>query len=292
MKNKYRIMALFAAALGLSGWYLYPSPAQQPSIAAPLFSAVALGRVDVEGGLIEISARQNGIYENVLVGEGDHVQRGQILAVQEDQQERIELKLQRAKLQQMAAQLASMTKELNVSRRELNRLLAIEPRSVIAEQAIDRAQDEVEQNQLREQQQQAALSQQRAQVEAAQFLLDQRTIRAPEAGQIVQVLARPGMGASTVNVTTAFTLLPQRQKIITAQLDQRYVGAVAVGDRATISSDIATDDRFDGKVVRLGSIVSAPPTGDKNDDGFVEVVVTSNPLPLLMGQRVMVRFER
>src|SRR6478672_8113574 len=55
------------------------------------YAAIANGKVDVEGGIIQIAARRGGIVRDVLVQEGDRVVAGQILARQEDDEPRLAL---------------------------------------------------------------------------------------------------------------------------------------------------------------------------------------------------------
>src|SRR4051812_41014380 len=49
------------------------------------YATIASGKADVEGGIINVAARRSGIVQAVLVQEGEHVSKGQILAQQEDQ---------------------------------------------------------------------------------------------------------------------------------------------------------------------------------------------------------------
>ncbi|MFZ3008695.1 MAG: hemolysin secretion protein D, partial [Phenylobacterium sp.] len=42
------------------------------------FVAIANGKADVEGGMIQVAARRAGIVREVLVSEGDRVTRGQV----------------------------------------------------------------------------------------------------------------------------------------------------------------------------------------------------------------------
>ena len=49
------------------------------SPAAPTYAAVASGRVDVEGGLLQLAAPRDGAVARVNVHEGDVVRRGQVL---------------------------------------------------------------------------------------------------------------------------------------------------------------------------------------------------------------------
>ena len=55
------------------------------------YAAIANGKVDIEGGIIQIAARRGGVVREVLVQEGDRVVAGQILARQEDDEPRLAL---------------------------------------------------------------------------------------------------------------------------------------------------------------------------------------------------------
>ena len=55
------------------------------------YSAIANGKIDIEGGIIQIAARRGGVVREVLVQEGDLVKAGQILARQEDDEPRLAL---------------------------------------------------------------------------------------------------------------------------------------------------------------------------------------------------------
>ena len=53
------------------------------------YAAIANGKADVEGGIIQVAARRGGVVRDVLVQEGDRVVAGQILARQEDDEPRL-----------------------------------------------------------------------------------------------------------------------------------------------------------------------------------------------------------
>ena len=65
--------------------------ARAAAAAAPKspFVAVANGKADVEGGMIQVAARRAGIVRDVYVQEGDKVVKGQILARQEDDEPKL-----------------------------------------------------------------------------------------------------------------------------------------------------------------------------------------------------------
>ncbi|TLZ15903.1 MAG: biotin/lipoyl-binding protein, partial [Gammaproteobacteria bacterium] len=53
------------------------------------YATIASGKVDVEGGVVEVAARHPGVVREVLVQEGDTVRKGQILARLEDREARL-----------------------------------------------------------------------------------------------------------------------------------------------------------------------------------------------------------
>lgn len=76
----WALALLLAAGVGFAFWRnRTPSgPAPAGAVVAPSpFAAAANGKVDVEGGMIQVAARRAGIIRDVLVNEGDAVVRGQ-----------------------------------------------------------------------------------------------------------------------------------------------------------------------------------------------------------------------
>ena len=66
--------------------------AQVAAAAAPKspYVAIANGKADVEGGVIQVAARTAGVIRDVLVHEGDEVKKGQVLARLEDDEPRLQ----------------------------------------------------------------------------------------------------------------------------------------------------------------------------------------------------------
>ena len=272
-----------------------PRPGQPFTVASP-YAAVAKGKVDVDGGVIEVAARLGGTFREILVAEGDHVEPGQVLAVQEDDEERIALRSAQASLEASKASLARLELNLEIAEREYGRLMPLVEIDAASRQELDRAHDDIRRLNLDIRSQRTSIVQAEASLESARFRLEQRTIRAPLAGRIVEAKVRPGVGASTLQVTSAFTLMPDAQRIVRADLDESFVGQVKVGQRATISPDARPDLTYEGDVIRVGEIFGRRTTNDSRGGGssasdhVIEVVVGAGDLPLLIGQRVLVRF--
>ena len=73
-----------------------PAPVQASGNAL----ASAKGKVDIEGGVIRLAARRDGVIAEVLVEEGARVRRGQVLALLDDATARSSLSLAESELRQ------------------------------------------------------------------------------------------------------------------------------------------------------------------------------------------------
>lgn len=259
------------------------------------WAAMANGKVDVDGGIIEVAARSGGTYREIFVEEGDVVEAGQVLAVQEDDEERISLRASEASLEAARAQLARLQVRHDIAQRELERLVPLVDIDAASTLELDQANDELRRIDVDIRAQKASLLQSEAQLESVKFRLEQRKVRAPVAGRIIEAKARPGVGASTLQVSTAFTLMPNAQKIVRADLDEGFVKSVYIGQKAVISPDANPEETYEGEVLRKGEIFGRRTTQASQgaaggSDHVIEVVVGAGEIPLLIGQRVKVRF--
>src|ERR1700712_1349593 len=84
------VAVLAVGAVGLTVWKRASAgqkTAAQIAAGKPVvspYAAIAAGKADVEGGVIQVAARAAGVVREVYVQEGDKVTKGQILARQED----------------------------------------------------------------------------------------------------------------------------------------------------------------------------------------------------------------
>lgn len=260
------------------------------------YAAVAKGKIDIDGGIIDVAARRGGTFREVYVKEGDDVVKGQILALQEDDEERIALKRSEAQLMSVRAEIESINLSLKIAIRELERLKPLLAMDAISTLEFDRAQDDVDILKIALQKQEAALAQSLASVDSAKFLLEQRTVRAPMDGRIIEVQARPGVGASSLNVSTAFVLMPVATKIVSADVDEAFVADVQVGQKVIISPDARPNETYKGEVIRIGEVFGRRITQDSTRGGTmsdyaIEVVISIEDNALKLGQRVLARFQ-
>ena len=261
------------------------------------YAAIANGKADVEGGIIQVAARRGGVVRDVYVQEGDRVTAGQILARQEDDEPRLALQRAQAEVNQTASQLAALQVEISTAERELERLQKLVDSNFVAAQRIDQARDAVATAQARYNAQRAAVQTAQARLNEAAYNLELTVIRAPTSGRIVRRYANPGAGASTLNVSTMFDLEPDAPRIVRAEIVESDIPNVSVGQKVEISPEGDPSKVYVGEVLRRAAVFGArklqsDDPSERTDDRVVEVVVAAPGAPLLIGQRVLVKFMR
>ena len=261
------------------------------------YVAIANGKADVEGGVIQVAARTSGVIRDVLVQEGDDVVKGQVLARLEDDEPRLQAESAAADMHQAEAQIPLLQVQLSTANRELARLQGLVATNFVAAQKVDQAKDAVRQAQAGIEAQRAAIAASRAKYNQARYNEELTIIRAPADGRIVRRYANPGAGASTLNVSNMFDLEPKAERIVRAEISESALPYVVIGQSVQLSPEADPSKTIPGKVLRRSAVFGArklqsdDPT-EKTDERVVEVVVGTHGAPFLIGQRVLVKFMR
>ncbi|HXA37844.1 MAG TPA: efflux RND transporter periplasmic adaptor subunit [Phenylobacterium sp.] len=261
------------------------------------YVAIANGKADVEGGLIQVAARTAGVIREVDVQEGADVKKGQVLARLEDEQPRLQAQEAEAELRQAHAQIALMEVQISTAKREYDRLQGLVSRNFVARQAVDQAQDAIRGAQANLEAQNAAIATAQAKLSQARYNQELTIIRAPADGRIVRRYANPGAGASTLNVSNMFDLEPKADRIVRAEISESALPFVLIGQTVQLSAEADPTRIIPGRVLRRAAVFGArklqsdDPT-ERTDERVVEVVVATDGAPFLIGQRVLVKFMR
>lgn len=251
------------------------SPAAAASPAAQAGArevAMARGKVEVQGGLIEISAAQEGVVQQLAVSEGQAVQRGQMLfrlageAAEADVQvAESELRLARARQKARAERLPALRLAAKRLDEAVRQGAAQAQRSDDAQQALQEAESD------------AAVA--AAEVDVAQghlrqarVRLAQLEVRAPEGGTVVSLGVQQGSHVTASG--TALVLLPQRPLIVRAEINETYLAAVHVGMRASVVPDIDANAAPlpTARVVRVSPLYGNARLQEDSQRGPVRVV--------------------
>lgn len=218
--------------------------------------AMARGKIEVQGGLLQLSLAQDGLVQSVAVHEGQQVQRGQLLVRLAGDALAAEQSVAESELKLAQAKQAARAQRLPALRRTAARLAeasaagAAEPqraeeahqasRDAESDLAVSAAEVDVARSRL------AQLRTQRARLE----------LHAPEDGQVVRLATQAGQRWLAQSAEPAVTLLPKRPLVVRAELNESFLAQVRVGQRASVSTDGDTAAAALGaaRVVRLSPI--------------------------------------
>ncbi len=261
------------------------------------YAAIASGKADVEGGIIQVAARTAGVVRQVFVQEEDTVAKGQVLARLEDDQPRLAAQTAAAGLAQAKAQVEALEVQMRASERELARLQRLAPSNFVAAQELDKAKDAVASAEAALETQRAVIATTNAQLAQARYNLELTYIRAPADGKIVRRYANPGAGASTLNVSDMFDLEPNTARIVRAEIPEAALPSINVGQEAELTPEADPSRAYVGRVLRRAEMFGArklqsDDPSEKTDERVVEVVVSADAAPFLIGQRVLVKFMK
>ena len=261
------------------------------------YAAIANGKADVEGGIIQVAARRGGVVEAVYVQEGDAVVKDQILARQQSDEGRLAVARANAEVAQVKAVMASTQVQLRTAQREYNRLSKLVASNFVAGTRLDAARDAVDAARATLAAQQAQVATTQARRDEAQYNLELTVIRAPMDGRIARRYANPGAGASTLNVSNMFDLEPNTQRIVRAEIVEADIPNVTTAQEVEIQPESDPTKTYIGRVLRRAAVFGArklasDDPSQRSDERVVEVVVSADGAPLLVGQRVLVKFMK
>jgi hypothetical protein len=186
--------------------------------------------------------------------------------------------------------------QLRTGQREYKRLQNLSASNFVAGQRLDAAQDQIATANASIEAQQAAIQVATAQLAQARYNQELTVIRAPADGRIARRYANPGAGASTLNVTPMFDLEPdpphRPRRDRRGRHPQRHPRP---GSRDPAGGD--PTKTYIGKVLRRAAVFGArklasDDPSQRSDDRVVEVVVSADGAPILVGQRVLVKFMK
>ena len=134
-------------------------------------------------------------------------------------------------------------------------------------------------------------------VRTAQERIGKCAIVSPIDGTVLRVYARRGESFSTVTPRPLFSLADTSSRHIKAEIDERDVDKVSVGQSVVIQADALDGKRLNGSVARISAMmgrksISTGDPSDKSDRDILEAVIdlkdTTQQLPI--GLRVTVQF--
>jgi len=300
MKKVVFIVLFFSLILG--AYWSYDTSIDDESVENDIgpmmskFAAVAKGRIDIEGGVINLAAQRDGIIQEVLVEEGERVQKNQILAIQDTRQAQIIVSIAKAEYEKSLADLKLLQTQYESAQRDEKRSRLVAKNGAISTQLVDDAQTKVSSLEAQISAAKANICVAKARLEQAEFEIEVRNIRAPFDGRIIKRTAQPGSGLSTLNVTELFQLAPDKPRIVRVDVDEQFIDDVEVGMMASIVSETDPNKQWSGYVLRIGERFGSRKIGNdptaRQDVRVVDTVVSIDDNDVRLGQRVLVKIEK
>lgn len=261
--------------------------------------AVARGKVEVEGGMVQVSARADGVVDSVAVKQGDAVKRGQVLARLDPRAASIQVATAKAGVERAKAELDELGVDLKQARWRAPRIAEAARAGAATGESAGQARDAVATLEARQKAAKAALDGARQQLAAARLQLDGTTLRAPVEGTVVERQVTVGQAVAAATGQPLFELLPDRPHIVRAQVDADVAGGIHPGMEAEVVRDSGGGPVYHAKVLWVGQVLqSASLSQDPltralaNEVDCTLALASGQEPPLRIGQRVLVRFPK
>lgn len=295
------------------------------------------GRIEGRSDTVEIGAATDGVVQAVYVREGQKVKEGTALAsigcsdlesalkVAEAEAESVRqararlMHGSRAQEREVAAQRTQAARAVvEHTSAELSRAQQLSEAAAISKAALDQARrdSDVAQAELKQAARNeelidagptvedaakanADLSAARNRIKLAQEKVSKCTVVAPVDGTILRVNLRAGESFSTVAPHPLFAIADLSSRRVRAEVDERDINKVHIGQKAVLTSEAYPGQHFDGTLAHIASMmgrktVDTGNPADKSDRDILEALVDLQPnaghLPI--GLRVTVQFVR
>ncbi len=267
------LVAAAVVALLLGGalwwWFGQRSIDVQTAVAQPPSASSEAGAVLQATGYITarrsatVSAQITGTLTEVLIEEGDHVTKGQVIARLDDSGYRAGLNAAKAGEQAAQAQVVQLQAQLAQATHDAARLDALVGRGLVAKQTAEQARTAVTSAaaQLNAQRKQVQVA--RAQTAAAQVNFDYTVVRAPFTGVITTKNAQVGEIISPFSAGGGFTrtgvgtIVDMDSLEVDVDVNEAYIGRV----KSAMPAEAVLDAYPDWKIP--AHVIAIVPTADR-----------------------------
>ena len=203
-----------------------------------------------------VSAQITGTLTQVLIEEGEHVTKGQVLARLDDTQYKAGLLQAQAGLASAQAALAQYQANLEQSKRDLVRDKDLVDRHLVSVQTVEHDNTQVEMLAAQVATQEKQIEVAEANVKSAQVYIDYTTVRAPFSGVITAKAAQVGeivspMATGGFTRTGVGTIVDMDSLEIEVDVNEAYINRVQANQPATATLDAYPDWEIPAHVIAI-----------------------------------------
>jgi HlyD family secretion protein len=279
-------------------------PASADSLAIPIVSQVSgIGRIEPEGGLIDLSSDQGGLIRQVYIREGDSLKKGlpMILLDNQVQQSQVteassRLKTQEEQVSLDKVRILEAENNLRQAQADYEKTMRLVEKNAETKQKLDDAETDLQNKKLALQNEKANLqvtnkktAELRQQINTAKTSASKYTVKAPVDGLILQVTAKPGAG---ITPGQSFAqMAPAGRLTALCEIDELFAEKIIPGQSAFIKYKGYPD------IISKGSVMYAAPylkkkslfsdqVGEKEDRRVREVRILLDNQTLLINRQV------
>ena len=258
------VVAVLLAAAG--GWWLWmarPVVVQTATATAPAGGGGAAGAVLQATGYVTprrratVSTQITGTLTQVLIEEGDHVEKGQVLARLEDSALRAGLGAARANLASAQAQVATAQAQLAQAQADARRQEELVASGMVTKQAAEQARTAVATSVAQLDARRREADAVNAQLTQAQVNFDYTVVRAPFAGVVTEKAAQVGEIVSPLSAGGGFTrtgvgtIVDMDSLEIEVDVSEAYIGQVQANMPAEAVLDAYPDWKIPAHVIAI-----------------------------------------
>ncbi|MBS0570999.1 MAG: efflux RND transporter periplasmic adaptor subunit [Proteobacteria bacterium] len=204
-----------------------------------------------------VSAQITGTLTQVLIEEGERVEKNQVLATLDDTAQKAYLAQAQAQASAAQATLAQYQAQLVQAQRDLQRAQDLVGRHLVSQQSLEDAQTQVKALTAQTDAQRKQIDLARAGVEAAQVQLDYCTVRAPFTGVVIAKAAQVGEIVSPLSAGGGFTrtgvgtIVDMDSLEVEVDVNESYINRVQPKQKAQAVLDAYPDWTIPAHVIAI-----------------------------------------
>lgn len=239
-----------------------PRPDTSPPVVTPAKAprntpvVAGAGLVEPASELIAIANQVPGVISRVFVSAGQAVRQGQPLYALDDSDLRAELAVRRSALRSASRRVTVAEVDLQERLASLDLYERIEDQRAISTEEMNRRRFAVQSAQARLQEAHAAISEAQATVDDASARLALRMVRAPIAGTVLQIRARPGQFAPASQLAEPLITMGQLTPLhVRVDIDESDISRLGPAIHATVSARGGRNQATSATLVRIEPLV-------------------------------------